>query len=71
MMWWLNIAYRILTANSMWKSFLKYEFHRHPSYFRKDFQMLLGATPVKNITPPYPTKIVLLKICLREFDFGL
>ena len=29
-----------------------------------------GATPVKNITPPYPTKIVHLKI-LRVFDFGL
>ena len=28
-----------------------------------------GATPVKNFTPSYPTKIVHLKICLREFDF--
>ena len=42
----------ILSANSIWKSFLKYEycrrncklqFHGHHSYFRKDFHMLLAV----------------------------
>ena len=42
----------VLTATSIWKSFLKYEwcpwncilqFHGHHSYFRKDFQMLVAA----------------------------
>ena len=28
-------------------------------------------TSKKTTTPPYPTKIVHLKFCLREFDYGL
>ena len=45
-----NYISPFLCANSIWKSFLKYEwcpwncklqFHGHHSYFRKDFQMLL------------------------------
>ena len=40
----------------------------------RDFSALYVGwcdTSKKNITPPYPTKIVHLKFCLREFDYGL
>ena len=53
MMWRLHTA--MLIANSICKSFLKYEtftFHEHHSYFRKDFQMLL-AVKEGEIWPPH------------------